>query len=120
MSYVYHAMSAYFDRDNVALPGMASYFRDASEEERTHAQELMDFQVKHRPTLTGVVLVVATYNYIFYSLVLCQHMRASTKASVEGAVPVLLACTACFDFISPICIILDGDHLKFCVSTAWF
>ena len=45
MSYVYHAMSAYFDRDNVALPGMASYFRAASEEERTHAQELMDFQV---------------------------------------------------------------------------
>ena len=38
-------MSAYFDRDNVALPGMASYFRAASEEERTHAQELMDFQV---------------------------------------------------------------------------
>lgn len=45
MSYVYHAMSTYFDRDNVALPGMASYFRAASEEERTHAQTLMDFQV---------------------------------------------------------------------------
>ena len=45
MSYVYHAMSAYFDRDNVALPGMASYFRAASEEERSHAQTLMDFQV---------------------------------------------------------------------------
>lgn len=45
MSYVYHAMSAYFDRDNVALPGLASYFREASLEERTHAQTLMDFQV---------------------------------------------------------------------------
>ena len=45
MSYVYHAMSAYFDRDNVALPGLASYFRAASEEEREHAQMLMDFQV---------------------------------------------------------------------------
>ena len=45
MSYVYHAMSAYFDRDNVALPGLASYFRAASEEERGHAQTLMDFQV---------------------------------------------------------------------------
>lgn len=45
MSYVYHAMSAYFDRDNVALPGLASYFREAALEERTHAQELMDFQV---------------------------------------------------------------------------
>lgn len=46
MSYVYHAMSAYFDRDNVALPGLASYFRAASEEEREHAQTLMDFQVR--------------------------------------------------------------------------
>ncbi len=45
MSYVYHAMSAYFDRDNVALPGLASYFRAASLEERTHATTLMDFQV---------------------------------------------------------------------------
>lgn len=45
MSYVYHAMSAYFDRDNVALPGLASYFRAASDEEREHAQTLMDFQV---------------------------------------------------------------------------
>ncbi len=45
MSYVYHAMSAYFDRDNVALPGLASYFRAASLEERDHATELMDFQV---------------------------------------------------------------------------
>ena len=45
MSYVYHAMSAYFDRDNVALPGLASYFRAASLEERGHATTLMDFQV---------------------------------------------------------------------------
>lgn len=44
MSYVYHAMSAYFDRDNVALPGLASYFRAASLEERGHATTLMDFQ----------------------------------------------------------------------------
>lgn len=45
MSYVYHAMSAYFDRDNVALPGLAAYFRAASLEERDHATQLMDFQV---------------------------------------------------------------------------
>jgi ferritin heavy chain len=40
----YHAMSAYFDRDNVALPGFAKYFRDQSEEEKGHAQKLIDFQ----------------------------------------------------------------------------
>ncbi|KAL0022845.1 hypothetical protein WJX79_008958 [Trebouxia sp. C0005] len=44
MSYAYHAISSYFNRDNVALPGFVSYFRDASIEERDHAQMLMDFQ----------------------------------------------------------------------------
>jgi ferritin heavy chain len=44
ISYVYHSMSAYFDRDNVSLPGFASYFRNQSLEERGHAQKLMDFQ----------------------------------------------------------------------------
>jgi len=44
MSYVYHSMSSYFNRDNVALPGLANYFRDSSLEERGHAQMLMDFQ----------------------------------------------------------------------------
>jgi len=44
MSYAYHAVSSYFNRDNVALPGLANFFREASLEERTHAQMLMDFQ----------------------------------------------------------------------------
>jgi ferritin heavy chain len=44
ISYVYHSMSAYFDRDNVSLPGLAKYFRDQSLEERSHAQKLIDFQ----------------------------------------------------------------------------
>lgn len=48
MSYVYHSMSTYFNRDNVALPGLAAYFRAQSDEERGHAQLLMDFQV-HTP-----------------------------------------------------------------------
>ena len=45
MSYVYHALYAYFSRDNVALPGFAAFFKDGSEEERGHAELLMDFQV---------------------------------------------------------------------------
>jgi ferritin heavy chain len=44
ISYVYHSMASYFDRDNVSLPGLAKYFRDQSAEERGHAQLLMDFQ----------------------------------------------------------------------------
>lgn len=44
VSYIYHAMYAYFDRDNVALPGLAKYFKEASEEERGHAELMMDYQ----------------------------------------------------------------------------
>jgi ferritin heavy chain len=43
-SYVYHALHAYFDRDNVALPGFAKFFKEASDEERDHAQKLISYQ----------------------------------------------------------------------------
>lgn len=43
-SYVYHAMFAYFDRDNVALKGLAKFFKESSEEEREHAEKLMKYQ----------------------------------------------------------------------------
>ncbi|PNH04981.1 Ferritin-2, chloroplastic [Tetrabaena socialis] len=46
VSYVYHALYAYFNRDNVALPGMAAFFKAGSEEERDHAELLMDYQCK--------------------------------------------------------------------------
>ena len=45
ISYVYHALHAYADRDNVGLPGFADWFKDQSDEERTHAQLLLNFQV---------------------------------------------------------------------------
>ena len=44
ISYVYHALWAYFDRDTVALPGFAKYFKNASDEEREHAEKLMKYQ----------------------------------------------------------------------------
>ncbi|CAA3002912.1 ferritin-1, chloroplastic-like [Olea europaea var. sylvestris] len=44
VSYVYHSMYAYFDRDNIALKGLAKFFKDSSEEERDHAQKLMEYQ----------------------------------------------------------------------------
>ncbi|XP_074597479.1 soma ferritin-like [Brevipalpus obovatus] len=43
-SYVYLSMSYHFDRDDVALPGFAKYFKKASDEEREHAQKLMKLQ----------------------------------------------------------------------------
>lgn len=44
VSYIYHALFAFFDRDNVGLPGFAKYFKDASDEERGHAEMLMKYQ----------------------------------------------------------------------------
>lgn len=46
MSYLYHALFAYFDRDNVGLKGFAKYFKEASKEEREHAEKLMEYQNK--------------------------------------------------------------------------
>ncbi|CAN0909808.1 Ferritin-3, chloroplastic [Linum grandiflorum] len=46
VSYVYHAMHAYFDRDNVALKGLAKFFKESSAEEREHAEKLMEYQNK--------------------------------------------------------------------------
>lgn len=37
-------MWAYFDRDNVALPGLAAFFKAGSDEEREHAEILMKYQ----------------------------------------------------------------------------
>jgi len=45
-SYVYLSMSYYYDRDDVAMPGFAKYFKKASDEERDHAQLFMDYQNK--------------------------------------------------------------------------
>ncbi|XP_043723154.1 ferritin-4, chloroplastic-like [Telopea speciosissima] len=44
VSYVYHALYAYFDRDNVALKGLAKFFHESSDEEREHAEKLMEYQ----------------------------------------------------------------------------
>lgn len=44
-SYVYLSMATYFSRHDVALPNIAKYFKDQSEEEKEHAQKLIDYQV---------------------------------------------------------------------------
>lgn len=43
-SYVYLSLSAYFGRDDIALLGFAKRFREASHEEREHAEKLIDYQ----------------------------------------------------------------------------
>jgi len=43
-SYCYQSMAFYFDRDDVALPGFAKFFRENAKEEREHAEKLMEYQ----------------------------------------------------------------------------
>jgi len=43
-SYVYQTMSFHFQRDDVALPGYAKFYKKASDEEREHAEKLMKYQ----------------------------------------------------------------------------
>jgi len=43
-SYCYQSMHFFFDRDDVALPGFAKFFKHSSEEEREHAEKLMKYQ----------------------------------------------------------------------------
>jgi len=45
-SYVYLSMASYFNRDDQALPGFASFFQKNSNEEREHGMKLMAYQAK--------------------------------------------------------------------------
>ncbi|XP_054788425.1 ferritin-3, chloroplastic-like [Prosopis cineraria] len=65
VSYVYHAMFAYFDRDNVALKGLAKFFRESSEEERGHAEKLMEYQNKRggRVKLQSIVMPLSEFDH---------------------------------------------------------
>lgn len=42
-SYTYRAMAAFFDRDDVALPGFCNFFRKSYQEESEHAQIFIDY-----------------------------------------------------------------------------
>ncbi|XAR60773.1 Ferroxidase [Bertholletia excelsa] len=66
VSYVYHAMYAYFDRDNVALKGLAKYFKDASVEEREHAEKFMEYQNKRggRIKLQSILKPVSEFDHV--------------------------------------------------------
>merc|ERR1712034_169319 len=45
-SYVYLSMASYFNRDDQALSGFASFFQKNSNEEREHGMKLMTYQAK--------------------------------------------------------------------------
>ncbi|XP_065872114.1 ferritin-1, chloroplastic-like [Euphorbia lathyris] len=65
VSYVYHAMFAYFDRDNVALKGLAKFFKESSVEEREHAEKLMEYQNKRggKVKLQSIVMPLTEFDH---------------------------------------------------------
>ncbi|EIE20153.1 ferritin-like protein [Coccomyxa subellipsoidea C-169] len=65
ISYIYHSLYAFFDRDNVGLPGFAEYFRKSSEEEREHAEKLMVQQNRRggRVKLHSILLPETEFNH---------------------------------------------------------
>jgi len=65
VSYVYHAMYAYFDRDNVALKGLAKFFKESSEEERGHAEKLMEYQNKRggKVKLQSILMPLSEFDH---------------------------------------------------------
>ncbi|GAB4857326.1 Dysferlin [Ancistrocladus abbreviatus] len=65
-SYVYHSLFAYFDRDNIALRGLAKFFKKSSEEEREHAEKFMKFQNIRggRVQLYSIVLPPSEFDHV--------------------------------------------------------
>ncbi|KAM0043069.1 putative ferroxidase [Helianthus debilis subsp. tardiflorus] len=65
VSYVYHAMYAYFDRDNVALKGLAKFFKESSEEEREHAEKFMEYQNKRggKVKLQSIIMPLSEFDH---------------------------------------------------------
>jgi len=66
VSYIYHALFAYFDRDNVALKGLAKFFKESSEEERGHAEKFMEYQNKRggRVKLQSILMPLSEFDHV--------------------------------------------------------
>ncbi|XP_044432019.1 ferritin-1, chloroplastic [Triticum aestivum] len=64
-SYEYHSLYAYFDRDNVALKGFSKFFKESSDEEREHAEMLMEYQNRRggRVRLQSIVTPLTEFDH---------------------------------------------------------
>jgi ferritin heavy chain len=51
-SYVYLAISSFFDRDTIALPGLSKFFGKMSDEERDHGRALIEYMAKRGGIVT--------------------------------------------------------------------
>ncbi|KAI6675232.1 hypothetical protein NL676_003138 [Syzygium grande] len=86
VSYVYHAMYAYFDRDNIALKGLAKFYKESSEEEREHAEKLMEYQNKRggKVKLHSILMPPSEFDHVekgdaLYSMELALSLEKLTN-----------------------------------------
>ncbi|KAF8006071.1 hypothetical protein BT93_K0386 [Corymbia citriodora subsp. variegata] len=86
VSYVYHAMYAYFDRDNIALKGLAKFYKESSEEEREHAEKLMEYQNKRggKVKLHSILMLPSEFDHAekgdaLYSMELALSLEKLTN-----------------------------------------
>ncbi|MFS7958264.1 Ferritin-2 [Helianthus anomalus] len=58
-------MYAYFDRDNIALKGLAKFFKESSEEEREHAEKFMEYQNKRggKVKLQSILMPLSEFDH---------------------------------------------------------
>merc|ERR1711970_171323 len=81
----YLSMSAYFARSDVALPGFAAWFRNCSNEEREHADKLIDYQNLRGGTVKlGVIRKPSRINWgsALEALKACLHLEKKVNASI--------------------------------------
>ncbi|XP_028182589.1 ferritin-3, chloroplastic-like [Glycine soja] len=80
--YVYHAMFAYFNRDNVALKGLANVliYLESSEEEREHVEKLMEYQNKRggKVKLQSIVMPFFEFDHEEKGCVLYEMLHTNT------------------------------------------
>ena len=94
--YIYHSLFAFFDRDNVGLPGLAQYFKESSDEEREHAEKLMyqqvcRFQLRHAEII--IIRSSALVVNMAPSLMNPQNARYSMALAISSSARLHGKCT---------------------------
>uniref|UniRef100_K7KA92 Ferritin n=2 Tax=Glycine subgen. Soja TaxID=1462606 RepID=K7KA92_SOYBN len=79
-------MYAYFDRDNIALKGLAKFFKESSTEERQHAEIMMEYQNKRggRVQLQSMLMPFSKFDHAekgdaLYGFYFCFTMQLANE-----------------------------------------
>ena len=115
-SHYYHLLYCFFRRDDIGLEKIANYFKKASEEEREHAEKLMDYQTTRggRVVFNGVDKIVipledkiADKSYLREAFVIALGLEKKVNQSLLN-----LHKQASDDNDPPFTDFLEGEYLK--------